>query len=236
MDEMKQASEIDNGLREVAKQRDKLLSTVPALSPKRRAVLTEVLVVEFPVEAALRETATRRDQLLNPCPPEIPASAESTLHRQLLAAEPARGGARGWRASDWRISASIWLKIFRSPPGPVLTACAMITVAILCFGRWGTPSRRNAAETLPHIQWAARVNLESGVISDHSPIGRAELFNRKTAIGPFNLNTSEPASLQATFVANSRIYFTDGVETPLGLSLNLPVTAIFSEDGLARTP
>ena len=235
MDEMKRAGEIDNALREVAKQRDKLLSTVPALSPARRAVLAGFLVAEFPIEAALRETGTRRDQLLNPCPPEIPASVEATLRRQLLAAEPARAGVRGWRTSDWRVSASIWLRIFRSPPGALLTVCAVVTAAILCFGRWGTPSRRNA-ENFQHNPLAARVNLESGGIWDRSPIGRTELFTRKTTIGPFNLNTNEPASLQASFVANTGVYFANGIETPLSLRLDLPVRAILSEDGLARTP
>lgn len=235
MDEMKRASEIDNALRQVAKQRDKQLGTVPALSPARRAVLTECLAGQFPVEAALRDAARRRDQLLNPYPPEIPASIESTLRRQLLVAEPERAAARGWRVFDWRVSASIWLRVFRSPPGVLLTICAVVTAAILCFGRWGTPSRRNA-ENSQHNPLAARVSLESGRIWDRPPIGPAELFSRKAVIGPFNLNTSEPASLQASFVANSRIHFADGIETPLALRLDLPVRAILSEDGLARTP
>ena len=229
MDEMKQASEIDNALREVAKQRDKLLGKLPALSSVRRAVLTDFLVEEFPVEAALREAVTKRDQLLNPSR-EIPASIESALHRQLPGPEPVRDEARRWRAADWRVSASMWLRIFRSRPGAVLMVCTVITVATLGFGRWGTPSRHNV-EYFLHNPRSAGVALESEVVLD-----RAELFARNAVIGPFNLNTSEPASLQASFVAKSGVYFADGAETPLGLRLDLPLRAILSEDGLTRTP
>ena len=97
MDEMKQAG-IDQALREVARQRDKMLGMVPALSSARRAVLTDCLVGEFPVEAGLREAANRRDQLLGSCPAAIPSSVESALHYQLLAADPAGSGApHPWR-------------------------------------------------------------------------------------------------------------------------------------------
>ena len=228
MDEMKQASEIDNALREVAKQRDKLLGKLPALSSARRAVLTDFLVEEFPVEAALRKAVTKRDQLLNSSP-EIPASIESALHRQLPGHEPVRDEAGRWRA-DWRVSASMWLRIFRSRPGAVLMVCTVITAATLCFGRWGAPSRHNAENFLRNPR-SAGVALESEVVLD-----RAELFARKAVIGPFNLNTSEPASLQASFVAKSAVYFADGAETPLGLRLDLPLRAILSEEGLTRTP
>lgn len=232
MDEMKQA-EIDHALREVAKQRDKMLGRVPALSSARRAVLIACLVGKFPVDVALREAANRRDQLLGSCPAAIPSSVESALHCQLLAAEPAGRGTRRGHAADWTISASIWRKIFRSPLRAALTACAMIAMAFLCLGRWGSPTRGVAAENMPE---AARENLQPGAILDRPWIGRAELFSRRIAIRPFNLNTSEPASLQASFVAHSRIQFADGIETPLGLRLDLPVSATLLEDGLARTP
>jgi hypothetical protein len=62
------------------------------------------------------------------------------------------------------------------------------------------------------------------------------LFSRRITIAPFNLNTSEPASLEASFVSNRRIDFADGFETPLGLRLDLPVRAILMEDGFARMP
>jgi hypothetical protein len=233
MGEMKQGSEIDNALSEVAKLRDGLLRTAPALSPERRAVLTGFLAAEFPLEVALREAATKRDQLLNPHPPKIPVFVQSALHQQLQADEAARDGALGRRALDWRISGSVWLRIFRSPLGAGLTACAVITAAIICFGRWGTPPRRNAAENLPQ---AAGVSLESTVTLDRPSTSRAELFSRRITIGPFNLNTSEPASLETSFVSNRRIHFADGIETPLGLRLDLPVRATLMEDGFARTP
>jgi hypothetical protein len=220
MDEMKKVHEIDDALGKVAKQRDKLLSEV-ALSPARRAVLTDLLLGEFPLEMALRETATKRDELLNPQALEIPASIESTLHRQLGAAEAAREGVRGLR-----VSVPTWLRLFRSPLGTVLTVCAMITAALLCFGSWLTPSR-HSAESFPH---APRADIESRVILE------AELFTQKVAIGPFNLNTNEPASLQASFFANSGVYLANASEAPLGLRLDLPVRVILTDDGLARTP
>jgi hypothetical protein len=229
MDEMKQASEIDNALREAAKQRDKLLSELPALSSARQAVLTGFLVKEFAVEAALREVMTKRDQLLNRSR-EIPAAVESALHQQLPRPEPACDEDRQWRAADWRINASMWRGIFRSRPGAILMVCAVITAAVLCFGRWGTPSRHNV-ENFLHNPRSAGVFLESEVGLD-----RAELFARKAVIGPFNLNTSEPASLQAAFVAKSGLYSADGAEIPLGLRLDLPLTAILSDEGLSRTP
>jgi hypothetical protein len=231
MDEMK-PGEIDHALREVAKQRDKLLGKVPAISSARRAVLIDCLAGEFPVEAALREAANRRDQLLGSSPAAIPSPVESALHCELLAAEPAGGGTRPGHAADWTISAFIWRKIFHSPLGVAVTGCAMIAMAFLGFGRWGSSTGGVATKNMPE---AARENLEPGVL-DRPWTGRAELFSRRIAIGPFNLKTSEPASLQTSFVAHSRIQFADGIETPLGLRLDLPVSAIFLEDGLARTP
>jgi hypothetical protein len=220
MDEMKKVNEIDDALGEVAKQRDKLLRKV-ALSPARRTALTDFLVGEFPVEAALRETAAKRDELVNPQALEIPAPIESTLHRQLGAIGAAREGVRGCR-----VRVPTWLRFFRSPLGSALTVCAMITGALLCVGSLATRSR-HSGENFPHAPGA---DLESRVT-----LG-AELFTQKIAIGPFNLNTNEPASLQASFFANSGLYLANASEAPLGLRLDLPVRAILTDDGLARTP
>jgi hypothetical protein len=234
MDEMKQRSEIDTALRELAKRRDGLLRTAPSLSPERRAMLSGFLALKFPMESALREAATRRDRSLHPYPPGIPGSVESAFHRQLLTAEAALDGTLGPRVSDWRISGGAWLRIFRSQLGAVLTSCVVITAAIFSIGKWGTQPRHNAAENLSQ---GAGVNLESTVIWDRPSPSRTELFGRRVTIGPFNLNTSEPASLEASFVSNRRIQFADSVETPLGLRLDLPVRATLMEDGgLARTP
>jgi hypothetical protein len=233
MDKMKRVSEMDDALRELAKLRDGLLCTAPALPPERREVVTRFLAAEFPVGAAIREAALKRDQLLNPHPPQIPVSVELALSQQLQAVDSARDGDREWRAPHWRISGWVWLRIFRSPLGAALTACVVITGAIVCFGKWATPPRHNAAENVPQ---AAGVNFESVLTWDRLSTSRAELFGRMVTIGPFNLNTSEPASLESSFVSNRRIQFADSVETPLGLRLDLPVRATLMEDGLARTP
>jgi len=217
MDEMKQSSKIDGALRDIAKRRDKVLSKGPALSPARQEALTSFLVGEFPVEAALRKAAMRRDQLLDDLhPPEIPASVESTLRRQLGAVAPPHDG----------VLVPVWLRHSRLPLGAVLTVCVMVVAAILCVGRWGTPTGRSA-QNFPHAPRPDGVNVE---ILDRAA------FTRKASIGPFNLNTNERASLQTSFLANSSLYFADGNEATLGLRLDLPVRAIFIEDGLARTP
>lgn len=230
MDEMiKQAGEIDEALAKVGQERDMLLSRAPMLSPSREAVLNEFLAGEFPLEAAFRQTAAKRDQLLSFHPPRIPASAEATL-RQFMATEP-----RHQRASEWRGNAPVWLRLFRSPLGTVLLVCAIITAGILCFGRWDSSSPRNAENSAQRLQ-TERVNIKPGVISERSPLERTELFIRKASIGPFNLGTSEPASLQASFLANGSLHFADGIETPLGLRFELPVRASLTDDGLARTP
>jgi len=74
------------------------------------------------------------------------------------------------------------------------------------------------------------------MILDRSLLGQAELFTRPASIRAFNLETNEPASLQASFLANSRVHLGDENAAPLGLRLDLPVRAIFLEDSLARTP
>ncbi|MEN3371025.1 MAG: hypothetical protein V7609_3168 [Verrucomicrobiota bacterium] len=215
MDEMKRAGEIDDALRRVAQQRDQLLSEGPELSPARRAVLADFLAREFSVECALREEATKRDELLRHRL-AIPASVESNL-RGLAVTEGIRG---------WRHGTATWLRLFRSPLGGLLAACAMITAAVLFFGKGGTLSGRNA-QSFPQAPGA---HIESEVILE------ADLFTRKIAVGPFNLNTNEPASLQAAFFANSGVYLANASEARLGLRLDLPVRAILTEDGFARTP
>jgi hypothetical protein len=244
MDEMKQGSEIDDALCNVTKQRDRLLSKGLTLSRARQAALTGFLTRVFPLEAALREAVTKRDQLLHLHRSRIPASAESILYRRLnallagglhraprkldglkpssLSMQLLRGD--GVRISDLTGGIPVWLTFFRSPLGTALTACAMIIAAVLCFGSWRTSSRRHAA--LPNTPRVDEVNIESGT----------DLFTRRVSIGPFNLNTNEPASLQASFLGNKSVRLADGIGGPLGLRLDLPVRAILMEDGLARTP
>lgn len=219
---MKQRAGIENALRQVANQRDKLLRKVPALSPARRAILTACLAREFPLETALRRAATKRDRLLPLDRSGIPTSVESILRGQLDAIETA-GLARPAQKLDGLNRTSAWLTFFRSPPGISSTAFAMIIAAVLCFGSWRTWSLRHAVR--PNLPRLDEVNVESGT----------ELFTRKISIRPFNLDTNEPTSLQASFT-NSGLHFPDGIEAPLGLRLDLPVRAILIEDNLARTP
>jgi hypothetical protein len=220
---MKRDGELDIALLDVAKRRDQLLRESPVLSAERHSILTDCLVETFPVEATLHSVATKRDQLLDPNPPQFPLSTESALHRQLAAVGLVRNGAVG----------PVWLRVFRSPLG--LTVCVMMTAAILCLGKWGMQSRRNA-ETVALTSRPAGANIESGAVLDRLPIGRADLFARGVSIGPFNLNAKEPASLQASLLANSSVHFADGTETPFGLRLDLPVRAFLTEDSLSRTP
>ena len=212
MDEMKQSDGIENALRQVAKHRDKLLRTAPTLSPAREAILTDCLARKFPLETALRGAATKRDQLLHLGRSKIPPSVEANLYRQLDALHKAP-------SARWA-----WLTFFQSPAGISLAACALIIAAILSFGSGRTPSLRQA--TLPKTPRLDELSADSGTA----------LFSRRIGIRPFNLNTNEPASLQASLVANSGIDFTDGVEAPLGLRLDLPVRAILMDDSLARIP
>jgi hypothetical protein len=244
MDEMTKPGEMDETLRELAKQRDKLLGNVPALSPAREAVLKAFLAGKFPVEAALREAATRRDQLLNLHPPRVPAFAESILQRELhaLRAKGLHPAPRkldglkpsslsiqqlrddGVRIADFGGRSSVWSTFCRSLPGIALTACAVIIALVLCFDGWGTP--RSAA--LPNIPRVDPMNIELGT----------DLFIRKFSIGPFDLNTKERASLQAqaSLLANREILFSDKIDAPLDLRLDLPGPAILVEDNLARIP
>ena len=219
MDEIKHDSEIDAALREVAQQRDKRLGKRPILSPEREAILTHSLVREFPVEAALRRAASKRDRLLNR-PGEIPASAESALLRCLPVAGPAGPES---------------LRPFRWPGSAALTSCVLVAVAIICFGNWGTPSGRKTENFTRALRFD-RVNADSAVTLDRFLFGRAELFARTASIAPFDLNTNQPASLQASFFANSTVSLIDGNNGLLGLRLDLPVRTTGVEDSFARTP
>ena len=216
---MKQDSEIDAALREVAKHRDTRLGMRPTLSPARAAVLNDFLAREFPVEAVLHQIATKRDRLLD-LHTGIPASAESILQRHL------RVGMR---------NGPIWLRLFPFPWRAALTTCVLMVVAILCFMKWENPVARNAKD-FPHALRLDGVNYDSEVALDRFPFGGAELFTRVVSIRSFDLNTNEPASLQASFQANSTLSFVDGNGRQLGLRLDLPERASFVEDSFTRTP
>jgi hypothetical protein len=244
MDDMKPRSEIYDALRQVGKQRDKLLGQRPTLSLQREAVLTGFLARQFPVETELCQAIAKRDQLLKLSPPEIPALVESILHWQLDALQPAaidrapqkldglkpsslsmqqlRAG--GDRMSNLGGRLSLWLTFFRLRLGIVLTGCAVIVAVLPWLGSWGPSPHGNA--TLPDAPRAEEVNVVSG----------RELFTRKVSIGPFNLDTNQPASLQAFLLTNRDVHFGDGIDATLGLRLDLPVRAIFKEDSFARTP
>jgi hypothetical protein len=214
MDEMTGFHEVDAAMREVVERRDKALRTVPRLSLTRRRALTACLARLFPVETTLRELVARRDQALDQSPVRISAAAESILQGQLAAAEPTAGASR----------TAFWLNLLRSPLAAALTFCFLVAVGILGLGRWET-SRANARSVSPG-PLGETIRLESGM----------EPFVRTIAIGPFNLSTNEPASLQASFFADRRIRFSDGKDTALGLRLDLPATAASMEDGFAGTP
>lgn len=235
MDKLTDDSGIDDVLRDLAKQRDRVLGKAPALSPARQTALNAALAEQFPVETALDEVATKRDQLLELNPSGIPVPAESALLRQLVASAPGRVATHGWRASNWRLGASVSLRFYRWPVRAVLTASVLIAAAILCFDRWETPSRQSA-QNLPDASSTEPLNLDERVRLDRSPLGKAELFARKVAIAQFSLSTTEPASLQASFLADRGRYFADGNQSSLGLRLDLPATFTLMEDGLTRIP
>jgi hypothetical protein len=213
MDEMKPAPEIDAAMREIIQRRDRALSKELALSSRRRTVLADFLARELPVETTLRELAMTRDEALHQSPAKISAAVEATLCRDLAGAEQTSGANRF----------AFWLSCFRSPLAAGLIGCAVITAAFLGL------SRREAARSvtsLPPMPAVDKLRFESGM----------EPFTRTAAFGSFNLNTNEPASLQASFLVNSRIHFADDNDTSLSLRLDLPVRAALMEDGLSRTP
>jgi hypothetical protein len=233
MDEMNQNRGIEILLRDLAMQRDKRLGRQPTFSVAREIALNDFLARQFPVEAALVQAAKKRDRLLD-LQTGIPASAEKALSRHLAAREPALHGIQGGplpagTPSGW------WLRLFRFSRSAALTTCILIAVAIFCFGRWGNPSGhypKNSARVSeidgPNIEWAMTL--------DRLSFGRAELFTRTASIRPFNLNTNEPASLQASFLPNNPVSLVDGTDGLLGLRLPLPIRTGLMEDDLARTP
>jgi hypothetical protein len=231
MDEIKQDREFVVALREVVEQRDKRLGKRPTLSPARETVLNDFLAREFPVETALVQAVTKRDGLLD-LNAGIPAAAQKAMYRQFATGGPVPRGIHGGPAAEQN---GWWLRLFRSPRSAAVTTCILIAVVILCFVNWGNPSRHNAAN-LPRTPQVDAVNIESGMTFDRFSFGRAELFARTASIRPFNLNTNEPASLQASFLANSTMSLVDGNDGPLGLRLDLPIRTSLTEDGLARTP
>lgn len=232
MDEIKQDREIVAALRELAEQRDNRFRTRPTLSPARELVLNDFLAREFPVETALLQAVTKRDRLID-LHAGIPASAEKAMQRQLptggtgsrgIYGGPASAGQDGW-----------WLRLFRSPRSAAVTACILIALGIFCFVNWGNPSRHKA-ENFPRIPQVDALDIGPGMTFDRFSFGRTELFARTASIRPFNLTTNEPASLQASFLANSSISLVDGNDGPLGLRLALPIRTSLMDDGLARTP
>lgn len=232
MDEIKQDREFVVALREVVEQRDKRLGKRPTLSPARETVLNGFLAREFPVETALAQAVTKRDGLLD-LHAAIPASAEEALDRQFATRGPAPRRIHRGPASAGPNGR--WLRLFRSPRSAAVTACILIAVVILCLVNWGNPSRHKA-ENFPRTPQVDAMNVESGMTFDRFSFGRAELFARTASIRAFNLNTNEPASLQALFLANSTMSLVDGNDGPLGLRLDLPIRTSLTEDGLARTP
>jgi len=232
MDETKQEREIVAALREIVTQRDKRLGQRPTLSPAREAVLNDFVAREFPVETALARAVAKRDALLD-LPAGIPASAEKAISRQFATGKPTpreiHGGVASAGQNGW------WLRLFRSPRSAAVTTCILTAVAILSFVNWGNPSRRNG-ENLPRTPQIDAANVEAGMAWDRFSFGRAELFARTASIRPFNLTTNEPASLQASFLANSTISLVDGNDGPLGLRLDLPIRTSLTDGGLARTP
>lgn len=248
MDEMKQEGEIGDALHEIAKRRDTLLGRAPALSPARRGALADFLTGEFAVEAILHEAAMERDRLLDQHCLEIPASVEAALHGQLVGAEAATPSclarkldglkpssfSRHWlsgagshrsRVARWRGEASVWKRVLQSKSGILLTAGAVIVALVLGFSSWETASRRHAAlRGIPAR--VHEVNIEPGM----------GLFTRKILIVPFDLNTNQPASLQASLLNNKDVHFGDGSKELPGLRLELPVSSISLEDAFARTP
>jgi hypothetical protein len=232
MDEIKQDREFVVALREVVEQRDKRLGKRPTLSPVRTTVLNDLLAREFPVETALVQAVTKRDGLLD-LNGGIPASAENAMSRQFATGGPAPHGIHGGPASAEQNGR--WLRVFRSPRSAAVTTCILIAIVVLSFVNWGNPSRYNA-QNFPRTPQVDAVNVESGMTFDRFSFGRVELFARIASIRPFNLNTNEPASLQALFVANSTMSLVDGNDGPLGLRLDLPIRTSLTEDGLTRTP
>lgn len=228
---MKEIEEIDDALRDVARQRDKLLGRMPAISPARRAMLTAFVTREVPLETTFREIAVRRAQLLDPGKLTIPASIERALQWQL--AHPGKKSApRKPSFLRWQERTALWLEGLHWPAAAI--ACIMVTAAILCFGRWGTSL--GITKNAPRVrQWNPENN---GIELDRSAIVREELFAHKAGIGQFHLGSAraELPSLQASFLTSSEAYFSDSVAPQVALRLDLPAKALLTEDAISRFP
>lgn len=219
MDEMKTNREIDRALRALKEQRDGKLGPAPTLMPARQASLTEVLGQEFPLESALREGAMKRDRLLD-LSAGIPAPVELALRSRIAAQSTAR-----------KYSGSLFQQLIRSPFAAALAVCIMITAAVFFYRQGEIPSRRVVRNLTPD-----GASIAFGLAKDRGFPGRVELFGRTVSIRPFDLNKTEPASLQASFFTNSGLYFDDENDGRLGLRLDLPLRAILVERDLARIP
>lgn len=218
---MKQNSEIDGILREVARRRDRQLGAAPTLSPARQAALAKCLAVEFALGATFHQVAVKRDRSLRPS--GIPSSVEKALQTQLTA-----------KRGVCRRGSRIWPGLIRSPLAAVLSACVMIAAAILFFGTHGKPARPSARIAPQSLRQEA--SLDFGRAGNRFVLGRAELFSRTALVQAFDLNKAGPASLQASFFTNSAMYFANGDEALPRLRLDLPVRASFKEETFIGTP
>lgn len=219
MDEIKNNCEIENALRALAQQRDRRLRAAPMLTPAREELLTECLREEFPLESAFGEAALQRDRLLNQSS-ELPAPVELALQERIAA-----------HSTSPKSSPPILQRLIRSRFAAAITVCVMITAAVFLYSDRKTLPHRNAQNLK-----GDEVSFDSRVAEDRWFIGQAELFGRRASIRRFDLNKTEPASLQVSFFTNSEMYFAEGNDVRLGLRLDLPVRAVLVEQDLARTP
>lgn len=219
MDKMRDNCEIDNALRDLAQERDRRLGAAPTLPPAREELLTGFLREEFPVESVLGRVVIQKDRLLN-LPSVIPAAVVLSLQERLAA-----------RRASHESSGPIFQRFLRSPFAAALTVCALITAAGFFDGYRKTPSLRHARTLKPD-----EMNLEASVGEDRWFLGQGELFGRRASIRRFDLDRTEPASLQVSFFTSSEMYFAEGNDVRLGLRLDLPVREVLLEQDLARTP
>ncbi len=217
---MKRNCEIENALRDLGQQRDRQLHAAPMLTSAREGLLTEFLREQFPLESAFGEAALQKDRLLN-LSSVLPASVDLALQKRIAAHSNSR-----------KPSSLILQRLIRSPFASALTVCVVIA-AVFFYGYRETLSHRSAR----NLNLDER-NLDSKVAEDRWFLGQAELFGRRASIRRFDLNKTEPASLQVPplFFTNSELYFASGNDVRFGLRLDLPIRAILVEQDLARTP
>jgi len=219
MDEARQRSEVDRLLREISRERDRLLGDVPAIPPFGRASLNGVLTREFPVEAASRKAAAERDRLLTGDQLKIPHTVERAL-QSVLADFEGQQASRGVWSSDWRTYFAGWLRLFQWPARAALVAaCLMTAVGILFVGKREAPSHRAAGFE----------NIVQSHPSDSDSQSARAQFNLR-------VSTAELASLRASFLALDRSDFRDVAEEQIGMRLDLPVRPILIDGSIARMP